>query len=78
MGWLHNLRMLDESRLGVLGRRLARLRVKTLHDAGVPVGVLVAPIIPALNEKDVEGIIERGAARLEIHHPDRHGGGAQR
>ncbi|MGA7439536.1 MAG: hypothetical protein WBW32_15560 [Luteibacter sp.] len=36
--------------------------VKNLHDAGVPVGVLVAPIIPALNEKDVEGIIERAAA----------------
>lgn len=33
--------------------------VKTLRDAGVPVGVLVAPIIPALNEKDVEGIIEQ-------------------
>ncbi len=28
---------------------------------GVPVGVLVAPIIPALNEKDVEAIIERAA-----------------
>lgn len=31
--------------------------VKALRDAGVPVGVLVAPIIPALNEKDVEAII---------------------
>lgn len=36
--------------------------VKALSDAGVPVGVLVAPIIPALNEKGVESIIERAAA----------------
>jgi len=36
--------------------------VKTLRDAGVPVGVLVAPIIPALNEKDVEAIIEQAGA----------------
>jgi DNA repair photolyase len=36
--------------------------VRTLHEAGVPVGVLVAPIIPALNEKDVEAIIEQAAA----------------
>jgi DNA repair photolyase len=35
--------------------------VKALRDAGVPVGVLVAPIIPALNESDVEGIIEQAA-----------------
>ncbi|HEX7817472.1 PA0069 family radical SAM protein [Dyella sp.] len=36
--------------------------VKNLHDAGVPVGVLVAPIIPALNERDLEEIIARAAA----------------
>jgi DNA repair photolyase len=35
--------------------------VETLAKAGVPVGVLVAPIIPALNEKDVENIIEQAA-----------------
>jgi DNA repair photolyase len=33
--------------------------VETLSKVGVPVGVLVAPIIPALNEKDVEAIIEQ-------------------
>jgi DNA repair photolyase len=33
--------------------------VEILSRAGVPVGVLVAPIIPALNEKDLEGIIEQ-------------------
>jgi DNA repair photolyase len=36
--------------------------VKTLRDAGVPVGVLVAPIIPALNEKDVEAVIAQAGA----------------
>lgn len=36
--------------------------VKALHEAGIPVGVLVAPIIPALNECDVEAIIEQAAA----------------
>lgn len=33
--------------------------VETLANAGVPVGVLVAPIIPALNERDLEAIIEQ-------------------
>jgi DNA repair photolyase len=36
--------------------------VETLSQASVPVGVLVAPIIPALNEKDVEAIIEQAGA----------------
>ncbi|WP_343218408.1 radical SAM protein [Luteibacter aegosomatissinici] len=49
-----------EPRASAPHRRLQA--VKALHDAGVPVGVLVAPIIPALNEKDVEGIIERAAS----------------
>lgn len=35
--------------------------VKHLHEAGVPVGVLVSPIIPALNERDVEALIEQAA-----------------
>jgi len=49
-----------EPRASAPHRRLQA--VKALRDAGVPVGVLVAPIIPALNEKDLEGIIERAAA----------------
>jgi DNA repair photolyase len=49
-----------EPRASAPHRRLQA--VKALRDAGIPVGVLVAPIIPALNEKDVEGIIERAAA----------------
>ncbi|SEM54179.1 DNA repair photolyase [Luteibacter sp. UNCMF331Sha3.1] len=36
--------------------------VETLANAGVPVGVLVAPIIPALNEKDLEAIIGQAGA----------------
>jgi len=40
------------------------LRLKAiagLHDAGIPVGVSVAPIIPALTDMEIESIIERAA-----------------
>jgi DNA repair photolyase len=40
------------------------LRLKAiagLHEAGVPVGVSVAPIIPALTDMEIESIIERAA-----------------
>jgi len=41
----------------------ARLRViERLNRAGVPVGVLVAPIIPALTDQELEAIVERVAA----------------
>ena len=36
--------------------------IRTLSDAGVPVGVLVAPVIPQLNDKDMEAILEAAAA----------------
>ncbi|MDA1052191.1 MAG: PA0069 family radical SAM protein [Planctomycetota bacterium] len=37
----------------------ARLRaIETLTDAGIPVGVMVAPIIPGLNDSEVPGILE--------------------
>ena len=35
--------------------------IRTLTDAGVPVGVLIAPIIPALNDKDMEAVLEQAA-----------------
>lgn len=35
--------------------------IGTLAAAGVPVGVLVAPIIPALNDKDMEAVLEQAA-----------------
>ncbi|HEY0505143.1 MAG TPA: PA0069 family radical SAM protein [Lysobacter sp.] len=37
----------------------ARLRaMKTLADAGVPVGVMVAPVIPMINDREIEHILE--------------------
>lgn len=35
--------------------------VKKLTDAGIPVGVMVAPLIPMLNDKDMEDILEKAA-----------------
>ena len=32
--------------------------IETLHDAGVPVGVLVAPVIPMITDRDLEHILE--------------------
>ena len=55
---------------GTLRRRLeprtsppeARLRtIERLALAGIPVGVLVAPIIPGLNDHEIPGILERAA-----------------
>lgn len=36
--------------------------MKRLRDAGVRVGVMVAPIIPGLNDRDIPAILERSAA----------------
>jgi DNA repair photolyase len=41
-------------------RRLQAIR--TLADAGVPVGVMVAPVIPQLNDSDLEAILAAAAA----------------
>ncbi len=41
----------------------ARLRtVRALADAGVPVGVMVAPVIPFINDHEIEAIVEKSAA----------------
>lgn len=40
-------------------RRIAAMR--RLAEAGVPVGVMVAPVIPALNDTDMEDILEASA-----------------
>jgi len=37
--------------------------VEMLAQAGVPVGVIVAPVIPQLNDRDMEAILEAAAAR---------------
>jgi DNA repair photolyase len=49
-----------EPRAAAPARRLQALRA--LADAGVPVGVLVAPVIPQLNDRDLEAILEAAAA----------------
>ncbi len=41
-------------------RRFEALR--RLRDAGVPTGVLIAPLIPGLNDRDISRILERAAA----------------
>ena len=49
-----------EPRAAAPHRRLQAL--KTLADAGIPVGVMVAPVIPQLNDRDLEAILEAAAA----------------
>ena len=49
-----------EPRASAPERRLRAIR--TLADAGIPVGVMVAPIIPQLNDRDLEAILEAAAA----------------
>jgi DNA repair photolyase len=49
-----------EPRAAAPHRRLET--VKALAQAGIPVGVMVAPIIPQLNDKDLESILEAAAA----------------
>ncbi|HEX2389525.1 MAG TPA: PA0069 family radical SAM protein, partial [Casimicrobiaceae bacterium] len=49
-----------EPRAAAPHRRLQAL--KTLAEAGIPVGVMVAPIIPQLNDRDLEAILEAAAA----------------
>ena len=48
-----------EPRAPTPGRRLAAIR--GLAEAGVPVGVLAAPMIPALNDMELEAILETAA-----------------
>jgi DNA repair photolyase len=49
-----------EPRAAAPHRRLQAVR--TLTDAGVPVGVMVAPIIPGLTDKDLEAILDAAVA----------------
>jgi DNA repair photolyase len=53
------LRRALEPRASSPERRLAAIRA--LHDAGVPVGVLVAPIIPGLNDHEIPAILAAAA-----------------
>ena len=45
-----------EPRAATPARRLEAMR--TLHEAGVPVGVLFAPLIPALNDHEMEAVLQ--------------------
>ena len=49
-----------EPRAATPQRRLQT--VKALAEAGIPVGVMTAPIIPQLNDRDLEAILEAAAA----------------
>ncbi|MEP3278956.1 MAG: PA0069 family radical SAM protein [Stappiaceae bacterium] len=48
-----------EPRASTPAKRLGAL--KTLSDAGIPTSVMVAPIIPALNDSEIEKILEKAA-----------------
>jgi DNA repair photolyase len=50
-----------EPRAAAPHRRLEA--VKKLTEAGIPVGVMTAPMIPALNDGDMEAILDAAAAR---------------
>ncbi len=67
-----SIAMLDKELARTLDPRAAaprrRLEIVTaLRDAGVPVGVNVAPIIPQLTDKDLEAILEAAAAAGATH-----------
>jgi DNA repair photolyase len=51
----NDLKRLLEPRAAAAGARLKAMRV--LAEAGVPVGVLVAPIIPVITEHEIEAVL---------------------
>ena len=53
------LQRIMEPRTSIPARRLAAIR--TLTDAGIPVRVLVAPVIPGLNDHEIPAILEAAA-----------------
>ncbi|GAB4027286.1 PA0069 family radical SAM protein [Spirosoma koreense] len=54
-----SLRLLMEPRTVTGAQRLKV--VNKLHQAGVPVGVMTAPIIPSLNDQEIPGLIKQAA-----------------
>ncbi|MBD3609946.1 MAG: PA0069 family radical SAM protein [Gammaproteobacteria bacterium] len=56
----HDLSRRLEPRAASPKRRLQTIR--TLSDAGIPVGVLTAPVIPALNDSEIESILSEIAS----------------
>jgi DNA repair photolyase len=55
-----DMKRILEPRAAAAAARLKAMRV--LADAGVPVGVLVAPIIPVLTEHEIEAVLEASRA----------------
>jgi DNA repair photolyase len=56
-----SLRLLMEPRTVTAAQRFRTMG--TLHQAGVPVGVMTAPIIPSLNDHEIPKLIEQAAAQ---------------
>jgi len=54
-----------EPRAATPARRLEAVRI--LADAGIPVGVLVAPVVPGLTDEEVPAILEAAAAAGAAH-----------
>ena len=54
-----SLKRIMEPRTASPARRLTT--ISTLANSGVPVGVLVAPVIPAINDREIEAILEAAA-----------------
>ncbi len=52
----HNISRHLEPRTSAPARRIQAVRA--LSDAGIPTGVMVAPVIPALTDKDIEAVLE--------------------
>ncbi len=52
----HDISRHLEPRTSAPARRMQAVRV--LSDAGIPTGVMVAPVIPALTDKDIETVLE--------------------
>ncbi|HEY4137216.1 MAG TPA: PA0069 family radical SAM protein [Casimicrobiaceae bacterium] len=61
----HELARTLEPRASAPRRRLQA--IKALSDAGIPVGVLVAPVIPQLNDRDLEAILDAATANGARH-----------
>ena len=54
-----NLRLLMEPRTVTAAQRFKTM--SKLHQAGIPVGVMTAPIIPSLNDQEIPKLIEQAA-----------------
>ena len=61
----NELQRVMEPRTSVPGRRLAAIRC--LSDAGIPVGVFVAPLIPGLTDEEMPAILQAAAVAGARH-----------